>query len=126
MYEFESRLGHRFDIGNKNMNTASNFLIYKQLSDEEMTKRGYKIHIDKWQSEHVLWQKDVLINEQSSECYFIQIKESISKEGLYTISPSIFFENMTIDLDSLIDIDLDFIESLADKQSKLFVEHFWS
>jgi hypothetical protein len=108
------------------MHTASEFKIYKQLSDEEMTSRGYVINIKKRQSQDVHWTKAVKFDEENPEFYLIEIKESISEEGYYSITPSISFEHMEVEINSLIDIDLDFIENVADRQSKLFLELFWS
>ena len=108
------------------MNTAQEFKIYKQLNDEEMISRGYTLHIDKRQSEDVHWSKSVKFNEDEPETYCIEIKESVSENGHYSIIPSIWFEHMHVELQSLVDIDLDFIENVADRQSKLFLELFWS
>ena len=60
------------------MHTAQEFKIYKQLSDEEMTSRGYSLHVDKRQSEDVYWSKSVKFSEDQPETYCIEIKESVA------------------------------------------------
>ena len=108
------------------MHTANEYKIYRQLSDEEMISRGYSLHVVERQSENVYWSKSVKFDEESSESYQIEIKESVNEKGMYSIIPSIWFEHMEVHIQSLIDIDVDFIENVAERQSKLFLELFWS
>ena len=108
------------------MHTAKEFKIYKQLSDEEMTSRGYEIDVEKRQSETVFWNKHIKFDENMSETYCIEIKETVAENGSYEVIPSIWFEHMDVHIQSLVDFDLDQIENLADELSKTFLKHFWS
>jgi hypothetical protein len=108
------------------MLTAEKFKIYKQLSDKEMTSRGYEIDVEKNQSELVIWNKYIKFDENSPETYCIEIKERITDNGSYEVIPSIWFEHMNVEVQSLIDFDLDQIENLADELSKTFLKHFWN
>jgi hypothetical protein len=105
---------------------ATQYKIYRQLSDEFMTSKGYKLHIDENQSENVYWQKSLKVDDSSEDMYSIEIKEIVTDEGFYSIKPSISFEHMDVELQSLIDIDIDFIEDLSKDLCKAFVKHFWS
>ena len=104
--------------------SPKDFKIYNQLSsDVHMIVRGYSKDTDLTEDGEDLWNKCVDIKNVEDYSYHIQIKSKVNEDGSFYFIPTIWFENLHVELQSVLDIDIDDIENLAEDLLTTIMKH---
>lgn len=109
-----------------NSHKPEEYKIYNQLcSDLQMIVRGYDKDTDKTEDGEVLWHKNVDCEVEGfpDYSYHIQIKSKVRDDGSFYFKPTIWFENMHVELDSFLDVGIDEIDNLAEDLRKTIFKH---
>jgi hypothetical protein len=100
--------------------------IFHQLSSViEMNIRGYSKDTNKTDDGEDLWCKNVSLDLEGfpDYSYHIQIKSKVSEDGSFHFTPTIWFENMHVELESFLDVGVEEIENLAEDLRETIFKH---
>jgi hypothetical protein len=106
--------------------SPTEYKIFHQLSsDVEMIVRGYAKDTDKTEDGQDLWNKvvDFPLEGFPDYSYHIQIKSKVSEDGSFHFTPTIWFENMHVELESFLDVGVEEIENLAEDLRETIFKH---
>jgi hypothetical protein len=97
-----------------NCQNPKEYKIFSQISsDLQMINRGYSKDSRITEDEKFSWCKEIDIEEYPDFGYSIHIKAKVDENGFFEVAPTIWFENMRVEIGSFVDIDIDIIENLA-------------
>ncbi len=102
------------------------YKIYHQLSsDVGMIIRGYFKDNDETEEGEVLWTKvvDFPLDGFPDYSYNIQIKSKVGDDGAFDFTPTIWFENMHVELGSFLEVGIEEIENLAEDLRETIFKH---